>query len=155
MVHKCMVTSIVEAELDTTVHWYFSPETIQGANDRILHFMDQLELPDVYRRHPGRLHTSSDGQRFEVAVDSLLATYSFKYFGQRQGVSAYNFLDERHFGWHSDVISASEREAHYVIDGLMHNDVVNSDIHSTDTDGFTVILTLVGYTRMPDRGERD
>jgi len=146
-------TPLSEAELDTTVHWYFSPETIQGANDRILHFMDQLELPEIYRRHPGRLHTSSDGQRFEVAVDSLLATYSFKYFGQRQGVSAYNFLDERHFGWHSDVISASEREAHYVIDGLMHNDVIKSDIHSTDTDGYTEILFgvlhLLGFTFAP------
>ena len=99
------------------------------------------------------MHTSSDGQRFEVAVESLLATYSFKYFGQRQGVSTYNFLDERHFGWYSDVISAAEREAHYVIDGLMHNDVVQSDIHSTDTDGYTEVLFgvlhLLGFTFAP------
>jgi hypothetical protein len=30
--------------------------------------------------------------------------------------------------------------AHYVIDGLMHNDVVKSDIHSTDTGGYSEVL---------------
>jgi len=35
------------------------------------------------------------------------------------------------------VISASDREAAYVIDGLMQNEVVKSDIHSTDTHGFS------------------
>jgi TnpA family transposase len=99
------------------------------------------------------LHTSSDGQKFEVAVDSLQATYSFKYFGQEQGVSACNFLDERHFLWHHTVISAAEREAAYVIDGLMHNDVVKSDIHSTDTAGYSEILFgtmhLLGFASAP------
>jgi TnpA family transposase len=35
------------------------------------------------------------------------------------------------------VFSAAERESAYVIDGLMHNDVVKSDIHSTDSHGFS------------------
>ena len=34
------------------------------------------------------------------------------------------------------IMSAAEPEAHYVLDGLMHNDVMKSDIHSTDTDGY-------------------
>jgi Tn3 transposase DDE domain len=42
--------------------------------------MDRLELPNRARRLPDRLHTSSDGQKFEVRVDSLNANYSFKYF---------------------------------------------------------------------------
>ena len=40
-----------------------------------------------------------------------------------------------------------------MIDGLMHNNVVNSDIHSTDTDGYTEILFgvlhLLGFTFAP------
>ena len=40
------------------------------------------DVPEVYRRQPGVLHTSSDGQKFAVAVDSRNANYSFKYFGQ-------------------------------------------------------------------------
>jgi len=35
------------------------------------------------------------------------------------------------------MISAADRESAYVIDGLMHNDVVKSDIHSTDSHGYT------------------
>jgi TnpA family transposase len=44
------------------------------------------------------------------------------------------------------VISAADRESAYVIDGLMHNDVVKSDIHSTDTHGYTE--AVFGLTRM-------
>ena len=115
--------------------------------------MDQLELPEVYRGHAGKLHTSSDGQKYGVAVESLNATYSFKYFGKDAGVSPYTFIDERHFLWHHEVISASEREAAYVIDGLMHNDVIKSDIHSTDTHGYSEIifgaLHLLGFAFAP------
>lgn len=133
-------TGINTSELEHTVNWYFSLDNVHAANDRILRFMDQLDLPEVYRRHLGILHTSSDGQKFEVAVESLQATSSYKYFGRRKGVSTYTFIDERHFLWHHAVISAAEREAPYVIDGLMHNEVVQSDLHSTDTHGYTEIL---------------
>ena len=51
------------------------------------------------------------------------------------------------------MISASEREAAYVIDGLMHNDVIKSDIHSTDTHGYSEIifgaLHLLGFAFAP------
>ncbi len=96
-----------------------------------------MELPNLYRQSRDQLHTASDGQKFEVRGDSLHASRSFKYFGQGQGVSAYTFVDERNFLWHSLMISAADRESAYVIDGLMHNDVVKSDIHSTDTHGYT------------------
>jgi len=115
--------------------------------------MTQLELPELYRRHPGQLHTSSDGAKFGVAVDSLNANYSFKYLGKDLGVSVYTFLDERNFSWHHNVISATEREAAYVIDGLMHNNVIKSDIHSTDTHGYSEVifgaLHLLGFTFAP------
>jgi len=66
-------------------------------------------------------------EKFKVRTESLLASRSFKYFGQGQGVSAYTFVDEQHFLWHSTMISASDRESAYVIDGLMHNnDVVKT-----------------------------
>jgi TnpA family transposase len=140
-------------ELETTVNGYFTLDNLQAANDRLLTFMDQLELPEVYRRHAGKLHTSSDGQKYGVAVESLNANYSFKYLGKDAGVSPYTFIDERHFLWHHEVISASEREAAYVIDGLMHNDVIKSDIHSTDSHGYSEMifgaLHLLGFSFAP------
>ena len=38
--------------------------------------------------------------------------------------SVYTFIDMRQFLLYSLIISAAEHEAHYVIDGLMHNDMV-------------------------------
>lgn len=141
-------------ELDNTVNWYFSLQNVQAANDRILQLTDRLSLPDIYRSSPGVLHTSSDGQKFGVAVDSLNANYSFKYLGKDKGVSVATFIDMRHLMWYSTVISASEREAAYVIDGLMHNDVVKSDIHSTDTHGYSEVIFAVTYLLGPEFAPR-
>ena len=144
---------MTENELEHAVNWRFSLENIRAANDQVVKAMDQMELPNLYRRQADKLHTASDGQKFEVRGESLHASRSFKYFGQGQGVSAYTFVDERHLLWHSLMISASDRESAYVIDGLMHNDVVKSDIHSTDTHGYTEsifgLTHLLGFSFAP------
>lgn len=144
---------INETSLQHAVNWYFSLDNIRAANDRIVALMDKMELPNIYRRQPGKLHTASDGQKFEVKTDSLNANYSFKYFGKGQGISANTFIDERNLLWHSLVFSAAERESAYVIDGLMHNDVIKSDIHSTDTHGYSEAIFaathLLGFSYAP------
>jgi TnpA family transposase len=138
-------TSLSAAELDNAINWRFSLENLRAANDRITSFMAALELPNIYRRSENEIHTASDGQKFEVRADSLNANHSFKYFGKGQGISAYTFVDERNLFWHSLVFSAAERESAYVIDGLMRNDVVKSDIHSTDTHGFSEVIFAVTH----------
>ena len=136
---------INENELDNTLNWYFSLSNVQGANDRVVQFMDQMDLPNIYRQKAGVLHTSNDGQKCSVAVDSLNSNYSFKYLGKDKGGSVLTFIDSRQMMWHSTVISSAEREAAYVIDGLMHNDVIKSDIHSTDTHGYSEVVFAVTY----------
>lgn len=138
---------VTESELEHAVNWRFSLDNLRAANDAVVSAMDEMDLPNLYRHEAGALHTASDGQKFEVRAESLHASRSFKYFGQGQGVSAYTFVDERHFLWHSMIISAADRESAYVIDGLMHNDVVKSDIHSTDTHGYTE--AVFGLTHLP------
>jgi len=98
---------IDDGELDNAVNWYF----VQGANDRILRLIDRMHLPNIYRNQSNVLHTSSDGQKIDVAVDSLNANYSFKYLGKDKGVSVVTFIDMRDLMWHSTVISSAEREA--------------------------------------------
>lgn len=83
---------IDEVNLDNAVNWYFSLQNVQDANDRILRLIDKMSLPNIYRQNSDVLHTSSDGQKFEVAVDSLNANYSFKYLGKDKGVSVVTFL---------------------------------------------------------------
>src|SRR5258707_14069421 len=101
---------INEAELEHTVNWPFSVDGLQAANDRVLQLTSRLELSNLSRRSPDRLHTSSDGQKFEVRVDSLNANYSYKYFGKGQGVSVYTFRDEGDLLWYSTVFSSADRE---------------------------------------------
>jgi len=97
--------------------------------------------------------SSSDGQKFEVRAESLNANHSFKYFGKEQGVSVYTFRDEHDLLWHALVFSAADRESAYVIDGLMRNDVVKSDIHSADAFGYSeaifVTSNLAGFSVAP------
>jgi len=136
---------IDESELENTINWYFFLENVQAANDCVVRFMNQMELPSLYRQKQDTLHTASDGQKYEVRGESLNANYSFKYFGKGQGVSAYTFIDERNLLWYSLVFSAAERESAYVIDGLMRNDVIKSDIHSTDTHGYSEAIFAVTH----------
>lgn len=146
-------TNITENELENTVNWRFSLDNIRAANDRVLTAMAKIELSNMYRKTPEIIHTASDGQKFEVRAESLNASRSFKYFGKDQGVSVYTFMDERNLLWHSLVFSASDRESAYVIDGLMRNDVVKSDIHSTDTHGYSEAIFgathLLGFSYAP------
>ncbi|XAT59615.1 Tn3 family transposase [Rhodobacteraceae bacterium Araon29] len=137
---------VTEGELEQAVNWRFSLDNIRAANDAVVKAMDEMDLPNIYRNEEDKLHTASDGQKFEVRGESLAASRSFKYFGQGQGISAYTFVDERHLLWHSLMISAADRESAFVIDGLMCNDVVKSDIHSTDSHGYTE--TIFGVTHL-------
>jgi TnpA family transposase len=47
------------------------------------------------------------------------------------------YRDIHDFLYHSTVFSPTDREAVYVIDGMMHNTVVKSDMHAVDTHGVT------------------
>lgn len=132
--------NINQNELENTVNWYFSEDNLANANNKILDLIGRLQLPNLFNKTEDITHTSSDGQKFNIGVDSLNANYSYKYFGKGKGVSVYSFIDACHRLFYSTVISSSEREAAYVIDGLMHNDVVQSNIHSTDTHGYSEII---------------
>lgn len=121
--------------LENTVNWYFSLENIRKANDMVISMMSKLKVGELFRKDPSVIHTSSDGQKFYVQVDSVHASSSFKYFGKEKGIVTLTFIDDMHRLFHSLTIMASEREALYVFEGLMQNDVVQSDMHSTDTHG--------------------
>ena len=126
--------------LESTVNWCFTEENINNANNMIVGVINKLSLPRLYQKTPGIVHTSSDGQKFGVAVESIHAHHSFKYFGQGTGLSSYSFMNDKHAVFDSELISSSVREATYVMDGLNKPDIEDSDIHSTDTHGYTEIV---------------
>lgn len=132
--------NINEYELDNTINWYFTLDNVIEINDKILSFEKKLALSYFLRGRDKITHTSSDGQKYNVRRPNLNANYSFKYGGNKMASSAFEFIDNRHFLFYSTVISSAEREATYVIDGLLHNNVVKSDLHSTDTHGYSEII---------------
>ena len=134
---------INQNELEHAVNWHFSGENLIRANDKVLQLTQRLPLHKLLKRSVTKTHTSSDGQKYNIHVESLNANYSFKYFGQKKGVTVYVFIDESHRLFYSVVISSAESEAAYVIDGLMHNEVVQSSIHSTDTAGYSEVIFAV------------
>lgn len=134
---------ITPNKIENVKEWYFSKQNIDEANKTVLDFINKLSLPKLFLNNYTELHTSSDGQKFNVSVPSVHATNSFKYFGSGKGVSAYSFIDEKNRLFYNTVISASEREASYVIDGLMFNEEVESNMHSTDTHGFSELVFAV------------
>jgi TnpA family transposase len=138
-IHKLANISkgIKEHLLHNTVNWCFDLKNIQEANRRVVGTIHSLDLANNYVYKPSVIHSSSDGRKVNVSVDSLHANYSFKYFGRDKGVTMYTFIDERQSLFYSTVFSSSDREAAYVIDGLMQNNVQENRIHSTDTHGFT------------------
>ncbi|WP_203566189.1 Tn3 family transposase [Aurantimonas aggregata] len=117
-------------------------------------------LVDAQQAHPfaaiwGDGHvSSSDGQFFpaggrgEASLD-----YNAKY-GTRPGASLYGFLSNRFASFFSRLIQASETEAPYVLDGLLHNESsVEIHEHATDTAGATetvfAMFQLFGYLLIP------
>ena len=96
-----------EAALQRLVSRHFSLDNLRQANELILDFTCQLRLREVFRFSPDMLHSSSDGQKYDLAVESLGGSASFKYFGNRWGLTAYSYVDETH----STVFSAADHEA--------------------------------------------
>jgi TnpA family transposase len=129
-----------EIRLESTINNHISSANLQKANERIIGIINRMKIHQLFKKEPNITHTSSDGQKFEIAFDSIHSNYSSKYFGKEKGITIYPFISDAHQVFHGLAFSASDREAWYVLDGLMHNDVVQSDIHSTDSHGSTDII---------------
>jgi len=133
------ISSISEGALAYLVNWNFSVNNLISANDKVLSFIERLAVPRLSQVDVHRTITSSDGQKFDIDGDSLNANYSYKY-GHGKGVTVYSFIDEKHLLFYSTVINAAERDSVFLLDGLMHNDVVQSEMHSSDTHGFSEMM---------------
>ena len=125
--------------LETVATHYFSPEMVVEANDCILAHSNALPLTDLFRRQEGLVVTGSDGQKFDVSIPTLRASATFKYFGNGEGIYIYSGLDEAGQLIYTLVVNAGERESGYVLDVVLHNQVIQTQAHSTDMHGFSEI----------------
>lgn len=135
--------NIMQNTLEAVASHYFSPESSIKANDLILAKSNRLPITNLFRNLSEFIHTGSDGQKFDVSIPSLRASSSFKYFGNGKGITIYSHLDESGQLHFSTVFSAADRESAYVLDGLMHNEIISPDAHSTDSHGYSEVVAAV------------
>jgi TnpA family transposase len=142
---------LTEKQLRDTEKFWFTEESLLRTNQKIVKFIQNLPLPTIYNGIDNMLHTSSDGKKVVVAVNSLLANYSYKYYGKEQGITVNSFLDNKQTFFHVNVLTSSDREAPYMMDGLvkstssmfrevsLHEQKTedHEHLHSTDTHGYT------------------
>jgi TnpA family transposase len=119
-------------------------ETIRRANAAIVNYHRALDVSQYWGK--GQI-ASSDGQRFGVRGSSLLAAFYPRYFGYYdRAVSVYTHLSDQYSVFNTQVISCAEREALYVLDGLLENDTaLPIGTHMVDT----AVCYLLGFTFMP------
>jgi len=127
-------------------------ETLREANDRVSNAIARLPMFEHYDIGDA-LHSSSDGQKFETAINTINARYSPKYFGLKKGVVSYSMV-ANNVPVNADIIGANDHESHYVFDILFNNTTdIQPEIHSTDTHGTNevnfAILNVFGYQFAP------
>ena len=139
--------------------WYLREETLKGAITRLVNYQYRQPLSQHWG---GGTLSSSDGQRFPVAVKNRKTKTLPRYFGYGRGLTFYTWSSDQHSQFGSKVIVSTDRDALYVLDALMDNETELPLLeHTTDTAGFTNILfglfSLLGLVfspRIRDIGEQ-
>jgi TnpA family transposase len=130
--------------------WYFREDTLREAISRLISYHRSLPLTSAFG---SGTTSSSDGIRFGVAASSLGARPLPRYFGARQGLSVYSHVSDQGSQFWVNVINCQLREATYVLDGLLYQDVLPIQEHYTDTHGYTDLLfglfELLGFRFAP------
>ncbi|CAA7386633.1 Tn3 family transposase [Chryseobacterium fistulae] len=138
-------TNINAESLNNTANWYFSTENIQTAIDTVVEFTGKLKIVDFLKNKQPIFHTSSDGQKFYIKNDSIHADYAYKYFGKSQGIVMHSSVDFLHRLFFPVIHSPSERESIYSLDGAVHYDIVQTEMHSTDTHGASEAVFALSF----------
>ena len=146
------VDSLTAETLQDTSRWFLRDATLKAANTILVNHHHGLKLSGIWG--DGR-RSSSDGQRFAVERDSLLASFYPRYFGYYdRALALYTHTSDQHSVYATQAISCAPREAGYVLGGILDNDTVLAiREHTSDTHGFTEHLfglcALLGITFMP------
>ena len=110
------VDSLTAATLQDTSRWFLRDATLKTANTILVDHHHGLKLSSIWG--DGR-RSSSDGQRFAVERDSLLASFYPRYFGYYdRALALYTHTSDQHSVYATQAISCAPREAGYVLGGI-------------------------------------
>jgi TnpA family transposase len=152
------LTDLSRRQLLWCTNWYVREETLQAATNVLVNY--QYRQPLSHRWGDGTL-SSSDGQRFAVAVKTKNATSLPRYFGYGRGLTFMTWTSDQLSQYGTRVTPPTVRDATYVLDAILDNET-DLDIHehTTDTAGYTdlvfALFDLLGLQfspRLRDIGE--
>lgn len=128
-------------------------ETLHDACDVVSNAIAQLPIFEHYSIQSGKLHASSDGQKFECRRNTIRTRFSSKYIKTGPGVSGLT-LNANHVPVFAKMIGLNDHESHYLFDLLYNNtSEIRPDILSTDTHGVNrfnfALLELSGWSFAP------
>ena len=119
-------------------NWYLREETLKEANTAIVNFQYHQWLSQFWG---GGTLSSSDGQRFPVAVKNRQAVALPRYFGYGKGLTFYTWTSDQHSQYGDKVIPSTMRDAPYLLDAILDNETELSILeHTTDTAGYTDVM---------------
>lgn len=144
MTHGCNIGPYIMARLTDGItyrqiqqvtDWQLSEEAQRQALAQLVNALSRLDVTQAWGE--GRT-SSSDGQRFRFRRQVLQRTYSHQL--NDYALEFYSFVADNYAPFYSDVIECTDRDAPYILDGLLYNE---SDLplaeHYTDTHGYTEI----------------
>lgn len=121
-----------------TTRWYVREEALGAAVDDLVDFQNDQPLA---ARWGGGTLSSSDGQRFPVSGKVRNAKALPRYFGYGRGITFYTWTSDQYSQYGTKVISATVRDATYVLDEILDNETeLTIREHTTDTDGYTDLV---------------
>ncbi|WJW67965.1 Tn3 family transposase [Candidatus Chlorohelix allophototropha] len=152
-------TDFTEERLAYYTHWYLREETLRPAITKLVNFQHHQPLA----RHWGNgTLSSSDGQRFPVALSNRKAKALPKYFGYGKGLPFYTWTSDENSQYGSKPTVSTDRDALYILDEILNNETeLPLYEHTSDTAGSTHIIfalfSLLGLQfspRIRDMGEQ-
>jgi TnpA family transposase len=144
MAHGCNVgpytmsrltEGITYRQIKWVTDWQLLEDTQRQALAQVVNAISKLDVTQAWGE--GKT-SSSDGQRFRMKRRLLQQAYSPRF--NDYAIEFYSFVADNYAPFYSTVIECTDRDAAYVLDGLLYNE---SDLaleeHYTDTHGYTEI----------------
>jgi hypothetical protein len=118
-------------KLFATLKSLFRLETLKNANDILRQSIAELPIFKDWDLLEQIRVAALDGKKIQTRFKHILARYSTKYFGQKQGVVSHS-LNYNNMCANTKIHSANEHESHHSY-GLVYNSIIDADWYCGDT----------------------
>jgi len=129
-----LIEGVSYSKIKHITDWMLTEESLRTALALVVNAISNLNITKTWGE--GKT-SSSDGQRFTMRRKVLQQTYSAKF--NDFALEFYSFVADNFAPFFSFPIECTDRDAPYVLDGLLYNesDLPLDEDHYVDTHGFT------------------